>query len=590
MHRKTAGETANIAAFYATARPVPGPPNMKFQLAVLAIAYVCLGSPVRAQSAVVPPAGQDKAAAAQEGLTPQILYQFLLAEIAAQRGQFGIAAGAYLDLARTTRDLRVVRRAAEVAFHARQYDSALEAVRIWLAVEPGSQQARQMQATMLLAGGRIEELAASFVRDLGTEGPRLGEALLQLARGFARYPDRAAVQRLFELLTRNYPELPEAHLVRAQTFAGIGDKHRALAAVDRALELRPSWEQAALAKTELLETGAAQLAFIKSWLSANPSAQQARLAYARALVGEKRYEEARAEFRTLLAENPDNPDILYAVGILSLQVNAVAEAEQPLRRYVELGRGDLNPPRFYLGQIAEQAERFEEALRWYDQVDGGDNALAARIRAARVLTRQNKLDEARERLAIARANAPGDVRLVVAEGQLLRDAGRHAEAYAFLTKALDVQPDQPDLLYEVALAAEKLGQLDVVERQLRRLIAVKPDSPQGYNALGYTFADHGVRLDEAAALIDKALALTPDDPFILDSKGWLLFRQGKPEAALDLLRKAYAKQPDAEIAAHIGEVLWALQRPGEALATWREAAKAHPHSDVLNATIKRYVP
>jgi tetratricopeptide (TPR) repeat protein len=364
----------------------------------------------------------------------------------------------------------------------------------------------------------------------------------------------------------------------------------ARAAIDSALLLRPDWEQAALSKAELLPKGAPQLDFLKAWLVSNPGAQQARLGYARTLVSEKRYEDARAEFRTLLAANPDNPEILYAVGILSLQVNAVGDAEQPLRRYVELGRGDLNPARFYLGQIAEQAERLDDAIRWYDLVDAGENALPAKIRAARVLARQKKLDEARERLAVARATMGGDIRLTVAESHLLRDVGRHDEAYAFLAKALDGQPDQTELLYETSLAAEKLGHLETVERLLRRLIALKPESPQGYNALGYTFADHNIRLDEAAELVDTALALAPDDSFILDSKGWVLFRQGKLDAALETLKKAYAKQPDAEIAAHIGEVLWKLGRTDEAKDVWRDAAKVYPSNEALNATIKRHMP
>ena len=188
----------------------------------------------------------------------------------------------------------------------------------------------------------------------------------------------------------------------------------------------------------------------------------------------------------------------------------------------------------------------------------------------------------------ARANAPDDMRLVVAEAQLLRDAGRHEEAHAFLAKMLEAQPDQPDILYETALAAEKLGKLDDMERHLRRLIALKPESPQGYNALGYSLADRNLRLDEAAQLIDKALSLTPDDPFILDSKGWVLFRQGKSAAALETLQAAFAKRPDPEIAAHIGEVLWVLGRSDEALAIWREAAKAHPTNEALGATIKRF--
>ena len=544
-----------------------------------------------AQAPAVPPSPANEGdLLPKQELTGQILYQFLLAEIAAQRGQFSLSASAYLDLAMSTRDPRIVRRATEVAFHARQYDVALEAARLWQSLEPESQQARQMLSTLLLTSGRVEELAGSLARDLAAEGPRTGEALIRLVRAFARYPDKLAVQRLFNQLTQPYLGLAEAHLVRAQTAVGVGDAQRASSEIDQALELRPAWELAALFKAELLAKGDAQLDFLKTWLVANPQAQDVRLAYARGLVSEKRYEASRIEFRRLLSANPDNPDMLYAVGILSLQVNDIAEAEQQLKRFVEIGRGDLDPARFYLGQIADEGGRPDDALRWYDQVAAGEHVIPARVRAAQVLLRQNKLDEARERLAAARAGESGDIRLLVAEAQLLRDAGRYAEAFAFLANALEMQPDQPDILYETALAAEKLGYVDLVERHLRRLIALKPDSAQAYNALGYSLADRNLRLDEAAQLIDKALSLMPDDPFILDSKGWLLFRQGKPAAALEALQKAYAQKSDPEIAAHIGEVLWVLGRSDEALVVWREAAKVHPTNEMLAATIKRFVP
>lgn len=564
------------------------PSVFAFSLALLSATTWAQAPDTKATDAPAPAKKEDRLP--KQALTGQILYQFLLAEIAAQRGQFGLSAGAYLDLAQSTRDPRIVRRAAEIAFHARQYDSALEASRLWLSLEPESQQARQMLATLLLASGRIEELATSLASDLAAEASRVGDALIRMVRAFARYPDKLAVQRLFDKLTQPYPDLAEAHLVRAQTAVGAGDADRARNEINQALELRPNWELAALFKAELLPKGAAQLDFLKTWLASNPDAKDVRLGYARGLVSEKRYEAARVEFRRLLSASPDNPDMLYAVGILALQVNDAAEAEQQLKRFVEVGRGELDPARFYLGQIADQSGRPEEALRWYDQVGAGEHALPAKVRAAQVLLRQNKLDEARERLATARASAPGDVRLVVAEAQLLRDAGRHAEAFAFLAKILEVQPDQPELLYETALTAEKLGYVDVMERHLRRLMVLKPDSAQAYNALGYSLADRNQRLDEAAQLLDKALSLAPDDPFILDSKGWLLFRQGNFAAALEALQKAYAQKPDAEIAAHVGEVLWALGRPSEALAVWHEAAKAHPTNEVLAATIKRFVP
>ena len=555
-----------------------------------ACAWAQAPAPAATPAVALPAPVNEEDKLPKQDLTGQILYQFLLAEIAAQRGQFGLSASAYLDLAISTRDPRIVRRAAEIAFHARQYDVALEAVRLWLSLEPESQPAKQMHSTLLLASGRLDELAAGLARDLAMEAPNVGEALLRMARAFTRYPDKLVIHRLFDQLTQPYLGLAEARFVRAQAELGKGDAARARSEIDQALALRPNWDVAALFKAELLPKGSAQLDFLKSWLEANPGAQDVRLAYARSLVSEKRYEDARVEFRRLLAANPESPEMLYAVGILALQVNDAAEAEKQLRRFVELGRGEVNPARFYLGQLAEQTGRLDEALGWYDQVATGEHALQARVRAAQVLVRQNKLDEARERLAAARVGAPDDLRLVVAEAQLLRDAGRHAEAYAFLGRILEVRPDDPEILYETALAAEKLGYLDVMERHLQRLIALKPDSAQGYNALGYSFADRNMRLDEAAQLIDRAVALAPDDAAILDSKGWLLFRQGNLTAALENLRKAFAKMPDGEIAAHLGEVLWALDRRDEALAVWREAAKAHSTNEVLKATLKRFIP
>ncbi len=565
----------------------------------LALALMLAGGGVWAQAPQSPPATpqdspvkpvEPESSLPKQELTGQVLYQFLLAEIAAQRGQFPLAAGAYLDLANTTRDPRIAKRAAEIAFHARQYGPALEAARLWQSLEPDAVQARQLISTLLLASGRVEELADSLSRDLAASGPQVGEALIRLIRAFSRYPDKAAVQRLFDRITEPYLTLPEAHLVRAQAAIGVRDMDRARSEIDETLRLKPSWELAALVKADLIPRGAAQLDYLAGFLAANPDARDVRLGYARSLVAEKRYEASRIEFRHLLASSPDNPDVLYAVGILSLQLNDVAEAEQHLKKFVAIGRGELDGARFYLGQIADQAGRADEALGWYDKVAAGEHVQPARIRAAQVLMRLGRSDEARERISAARQGDPDDIRLLLVEAQLLRDFGRHADAYALLTGELDKQPEQTDLLYETALAAEKLGYYDVLERHLRRLMQLKPDSAQAYNALGYSFADRNQRLDEAAQLIDKALSLGPDDFYILDSKGWLLFRQGKLAEALEMLQKAFAKKPDPEIAAHVGEVLWALGRRDDALKVWREAQKGSPTNDVLATTIKRFVP
>ncbi|MDD5250177.1 MAG: tetratricopeptide repeat protein [Rhodocyclaceae bacterium] len=524
-------------------------------------------------------------------LTPQLLHEFLLAEIAGQRGQVALAVGTYLDLAKATHDPRVAKRAAEVALFSRQYDAALEAARIWADADPDSQQARQMLASLLAASGRSEELSVHIAKMLSSAGPNIGPALLRLNRVFARSTDKAAVHRLIDEVTAPYLGIAEAHFARAIAAYEAQDQIAARHEIDRALSLRPDWEQAALVRAQIAPHDPEMLDDLKRFVAANPQAHDARLAYARALVGAKRYEEARSEFTQLLADNPDNGDVIYAVAVLSLQLNDHTLAERYLKRLVELGYSDADSARLYLGQIAEERKSWGEAIQWYAQVTAGEQYLAAQLRLANVLAQTGRLDEARKGLHEVQASSPQErTQLILGEAQLLREAGRHVDAYAVLDAGLAAQPDQPDILYEAALAAEKIGQPDVLERDLRRLIKLQPDHAHAYNALGYSLADRGERLDEAKQLIDKALELAPEDPFILDSKGWLLYRKGDAGGALDVLKRALTLRPDPEIAAHVGEVLWVLGRHDEALKAWNDAAQASPGNEALSATIKRFQP
>jgi Flp pilus assembly protein TadD len=247
--------------------------------------------------------------------------------------------------------------------------------------------------------------------------------------------------------------------------------------------------------------------------------------------------------------------------------------------------------RLYLGQLAEERKQFDEALRWYAEVAPGEQYLAAQLRIAQLLSKQGKLDAGRRHLQELRAAGRADrIPLLLAESQLLRDAGKAKEAYELLAENLAAQPEQPELLYESALLAEKIGRHDVLEANLRKLIGVKPDHAHAYNALGYSFADRNQRLAEAEQLIVKALQLSPEDPFIIDSMGWVLFRKGDNAGALTHLQRAYSIRPDPEIAAHLGEVLWALGRRDEARKTWQDAAKAHPGNEVLAEVMKRLAP
>ena len=280
-----------------------------------------------------------------------------------------------------------------------------------------------------------------------------------------------------------------------------------------------------------------------------------------------------------------------AVALLAIQANDFDSAERELKRALDNNYSDPDTARFYLGQLNEERKRYDEALKWYSSVQPGEQYLPAQSRYAGVLAKQGKLAEARKHLqALAARNTDQQVQLVQAEAQLLRDASAYQEAFDLLGRALQKMPDSPDLLYDHAMAAEKVNRVDVLEANLRKLITLRPDHAHAYNALGYTLADRNERLDEAYELIQKALKLSPDDAFIMDSLGWVLYRMGKNREALDILQRAYALRPDADIAAHLGEVLWADGREGEARKIWSEALKEHAHNEALQNTIKRFAP
>ena len=544
--------------------------------------------------------GADEEAAARARLpkltlTPELLQRALLAEIAARRGRLSEASELYLELTRATRDPRIARRATEIALHARRLETALAAARIWVEIEPDTPAARQAMISLLAAAGRFDELKVALPAWLAAEPKLLPNNLMRLNRLFARAGDRKAVREVVELVTAPYLDFPEAHFARAQAAFEAQDRAEARLALQRALELKPDWELAALFRAQITENRVRAIEELGQFVAANPQAREARLAYARALANDRRYDEARREFRALLEQGASDPakngDIIFAVAILSLQVGDTQEAEKHLRRLIDIRHPEAERARYFLGQIAEDGKRWEAARQWYQSVGRGEHYLPAQLKAAQMLAKQGKLEAARAALGKLEVDTPRErVQLVIGEAQLLREAGRVADAHAVVVRALEREPDEPELLYEAALLAERLGRLDELESRLRRLIEIRPDHAHAYNALGFSLADRNIRLPEARALIERALELAPDDPFILDSHGWVLFRQGENEAALKTLQRAYRLRADPEIAAHLGEVLWTLGRQAEARETWEQARQAYPANEVLSETIKRFLP
>ena len=551
-----------------------------------------LALPLSARAQLTDEAGDSPAARLPaQALTAETLYQFLLAEIAGARGELGLSVQAYLELARRTADPRIARRAAEIALYARNFEAAAEAARIWSLADPESEEARRLLAGMLASSGDgLDNMQMHFARILAETPDQLPQNLMGLNRALARLNDKSMALRIVERLTEPYLDYREAHYARAQAAAIAQDPDEALAAIDGALELDADWEPAILLKTQLLQQaggGDEALDLIRDYLQQHPDNRNARLTYARLLVTLQQFEPARAEFRTLLASAPDDRDLTYAVALLSAQLDDLDEAERLFGKALAAGHPEADAIRLNLAQIAERRDDVDGALAHYREVSGEEHALQARVRAAQLLARHDRLDEARKQLDAPEADEPTRKRLLLAEAQLLRDAKLSATAFDLLDQALRAAPDDPDLLYESAMIAEQLDRLEVMEGRLRKLIALDPEHAHAYNALGYSLADRGLRLDEAEILIERALELMPDDPFILDSMGWVRFRRGAPTDALTHLERAYAIRADPEIAAHLGEVLWSLDRQAEAQRIWDEALAANPDHRALRDTIKR---
>jgi tetratricopeptide (TPR) repeat protein len=545
-------------------------------------------SAVRLQTAAEE--SEDRSALPKQELTEKLLYEYLLAEIAGQRGSVNLSAETYVDLAKRTRDPRIARRATEIALYAHMNDAAIEAAGIWHETEPGSMRALQALAGLQVAAGRYDEAFPNLKALLASAASEPAGGFTQLVRTLANAKDRHAALELVRKLASDHPRLPEAHLAVARAALAAGEDRVALEESRKARGLRPDWETAVLLEAQLLQQTSVDqaAASLADYLQKHPAARESRLAYARLLVVQKRFAEARVEFQKLMVGDAEGGETTFAVALLSLQLKDYDAAEKYLKSLLDGQYRDKDAVRLYLGQIAEERKDLAQALRWYGEVGEGEQYVQAQIRYAQVLSRQGKLGEARARLQqAAAANSEQRVQLTLAEAQILREANRPKEAFDLVGRALDRLPNNPELLYDYAMLAEKIERIDILETSLRKLIEIRPENAHAYNALGYSLAERNQRLPEARQLIETALRLSPEDSFIIDSMGWVLYRMGDLKDALGYLRRAYAGRPDPEIAAHLGEVLWVLDQRDEAVRVWDGASRESPDNETLVNTIKR---
>jgi tetratricopeptide (TPR) repeat protein len=545
-----------------------------------------------------------------------LFYQLLIGEIELGAGQAGNAYQIMLDAARRTRDEQLFRRATEIALQARAGEQALAATRAWRTARPESLEAIRLQLQILLSMNRLNELPEP-IRALiaGTPAADRAAVIGSLPRFMHRAQDKREAAQLLEDALQPYSgdasTRVAAQVATGRMWLAAGDAERALKLARQAQAEDPASSAAVLLALELMPTRPEAESLVANYLKRPDADLAVRRAYAGTLVTMQRYADGIVQLELVTQRQPDLAAPWLTLGALQLELRQTLAAEQSLQRYVQTvqsqpaaARGTdndddddndgsapdqgLTQAWLLLAQAAEQRGDFATAEARLARVDNPQRALEVQTRRASLLARQGRVPQARELVRSAPEHNPGDARAkLLAEAQVLREIKQWSEAYAVLEAANQRFPNDADLLYEQAMMAEKVGQLDAMEAQLRRVIALKPEHAHAYNALGYSLADRNLRLNEAKSLIERALQLTPGDPFITDSLGWVEFRLGNRDEALRLLRQAYKARPDAEIGAHLGEVLWAMGQQDEARRIWAEASSRDAGNDVLRETLVR---
>lgn len=494
--------------------------------------------------------------------SPQLLIQLMLSEIAYARGDVETAMAGYGDLAKRSDDPRITQRANEIA----------------------------TTSILLNASGKPAEAEAAIKAALARQEATRGTLLLQLSGIFARSTDKVVTARIIERLSAPYLDLPEAHLARAQAELEAENTTAAYIAASEALRLKPDFERAALlqAQSATPEQRTTIMEALGAFGQRYPQALDARLNFARWLAVEKRPKESSEQYQKMLTEFPDNDVLAFAVVGIAAQAEDLATAETLLTRLVQRGWGEVERLRLLLGEVQAERGQQDEALQTFGNVRPGPYFVKAQVTRARLLAAKGKTDEAVQGLHDAGARNPEALTtLQSAEAQLLRQASKLEAANSVLKALLLREPENLEALYDAALLAEQLGQPAVMEQGLRRVIALKPDHAHALNALGYSFADRNVQLDEAEQLLSKAIQLAPDDAAILDSVGWLRFRQGRLAESLAALQRAYTQFPDAEVAGHLVEVLWVSGEQDAARKLMNEALKNSPANVPLKALSAR---
>lgn len=542
-------------------------------------------------------------------LDRDLFYELLLGEMSATIGDTANAYALMLDAGRKSGSDKVFERAIELGLRARSADAALDAARAWQRAVPTSREANRYVLQILIGLNRVSDTLEPLRRELaGATGPERLNTINLLPRYYARVTDKTLAAEQLEAALANDLRTtttgPAAWSALGMMRLQAGNTTGALEAARQGAALNPLSDEVAVLTLNLLDSQAAQVQpLVDTYLAGKPL-PELQMAYIRKLITTNRLPDARLQLATLTERSPTFAEAWLMRGSLQLQDLLLGDAETSLKRYLELADAGAAPgdaatagtetnrstvqARLMLAQIADESNKPAEAEAYLARINSPQDALRVQIRRALMAARQGKMEEARAQIRATPESQPDDARAKLsAEVQLLRDYKMFAQAYDLLQTTLPRVGKDAGLAYEQAMLAEKLNRPADMERLLRKVIADFPEYHHAYNALGYLLADRNQRLPEARALVTKALEFAPNDPFIVDSLGWVEFRSGNIAEARRLLEKAYGLRPDPEIAAHLGEVLWSLGLKDEANGIWRTALQADKTNTLLQETVNR---
>jgi len=537
-------------------------------------------------------AGVEQPVLPEQELTDDLMFDILLAEIAGQRGELEVSVPHYLQAAETAQDPRVAERAVQIASFAKQYTVAERAARRWVELAPDDPEARKALTVLALHLGDTDEAIAQLdylisVADDPQEGYSLATALL------ARDTDKEAALATMDRLVAYHPESPYAWLALSRMSVNVDKLDKGLDAVNKALELSPNLADAMMLKAQILvrlerKEEATQL--LENAVSKHPDNATLHFAYGRMLLDGDDLDGARKQFGRVVELDPENAEGMYSLALLELETKQYQSGEQHLKQLLKLRPNEQNAY-YYLGYSALEQEHDDVALQWYRKVEGGDYWSQAQLRIAEILVRQGKMEGMQNHMRTLRNMNPDQrVTLYLIEGQVLTDAGLNKEAFDLYGSALQSTPDNEELLYAHSLAAEKLGKLEIAERDMRRILKNDPENARTLNALGYTLADRTTRYDEALDYINRAYAQEPNDPAVIDSLGWVHYRLGNLDEARRLLQQAWDMTGNSEIGAHLGEVMWAQGDREAARRIWDTSLASDPGNVMLLKVINRHTP